>query len=212
MNYQTVKSKSEEVIRTLGGNVCDWLPVIDNTDPRESSAVADRALVLNAMVQIAFGAPVHIIGAWIKANHLEEALSRKDRLILGTKDGAITEQQRTDLYWYIEALWALVWSGRLITELRIDHPVGDNLASLMPNLRVNEDGIEFRRRFVLRPFEEIHEMLDLYFRAHWYARDGHLNGYPTGVFGLDSIMERRRALEWICDRTIDDWDETPEDT
>jgi hypothetical protein len=39
-----------------------------------------------------------------------------------------------------------------------------------------------------------------------------LNGYSTGVFDLDIIMERRKALEWIADRTIEDWDEAPEST
>lgn len=55
-------------------------------------------------------------------------------------------------------------------------------------------------------------MLDLYFRAHWYARDGQLNGYPTAPFDLDIIMERRKTLEWLVDRSIEDWDDTPQDT
>lgn len=164
------------------------------------------------MIQIHFGAPPHIIDNWIKVNSLEQALSRKDRLVLAATAEEITAQQRIDLYWYIEALWTLVWSGGLVAELKIDEPVGEGLASLMPDLRTGEDGGNFCRRFALRPFEEIHEMLDLYFRAHWYARDGHLNGYATGVFSLDSIMERRRALEWICDRTIPDWEDAPDGT
>jgi Domain of unknown function (DUF4272) len=212
LDYQAVKSKSEEIISALGGRVCDWLPVLDHTEPRESSAVADRALVLNAIIQIYFGAPVHIVSEWIRDNQLEESLSHNDRHVLGAKAEELTEQQRTNLFWYIEALWALAWSGQLTEELRIDKPVGDNLASLMPDLRVNEDGRKFRQRFKLRPFVEIHVMLDLYYRAHWYARDGHLNGYSTGVFNLDSIMERRRSLEWICDRTIGDWEDTPDGT
>jgi hypothetical protein len=55
-------------------------------------------------------------------------------------------------------------------------------------------------------------MLDLYYRAHWYARDGLLNGYATEPFNLDVIMERRRALEWISDRNLADWEDAPEDT
>ena len=212
MDYRATKFKSEVIIRNLGGGVCDWLPIIDQSTPRESSTVADRALVLNAMIQIYFGAPAQVVGDWIKENHLGQALSRKDRLVLAADSREITEQQRIELYWYIEALWALVWSGQLIAELGIDQPVGDNLATLMPKLRINEDASDFRQRFVLRPFEDIYEMLDLYFRSHWYARDGQLKGYPTGSFDLDSIMERRRALEWIADRTVGDWEDTPDGT
>jgi hypothetical protein len=48
-------------------------------------------------------------------------------------------------------------------------------------------------------------MLDLYFRLHWWTRDGQLNGYETGDVRLDIIMERRKALEWVLDDSCD-WD------
>jgi hypothetical protein len=55
-------------------------------------------------------------------------------------------------------------------------------------------------------------MLDLYYRAHWYVVDGHLHRYDTGDFDLDIIMERRKALEWIGDPTVEDWDYTDAST
>jgi hypothetical protein len=207
-----VKVESERIIQALGGRICDWLPWLDRTDPRESAEVADRALVLHAMLQIYFGAPTELIRAWIVGNRLEAALSRRDRSVLATRSDKLTDQEKTHLFWYIEALWAMTWAGQFIAELAIDEPVGDNLASLLPNLRVNEDASRFRNGFALRPFEEIYGMLDLYYRAHWYARDGHLNAYPTEPFNLDVIMERRRALEWIADQNLPDWDDAPDDT
>jgi Domain of unknown function (DUF4272) len=207
-----IKVESERIIKALGGEICDWLPWLDRTNPRESTEVADRALVLHAMLQIYFGAPVHVIASWIKTNRLEVSLSRQDRSTLNKQLSELTEQERTNIYWYIEALWAMVWAGQLVENLAVDQSVGDNLASLLPNLQLKEDASSFRRRFALRPFEQIYRMLDLYFRAHWYARNGHLNGYSTEPFNLDVIMERRRALEWISDGTISDWEETPEDT
>jgi len=82
---RAVKSKSEDIIKSLGGGVCDWLPALDLTEPRGSAEVADRALALHALVSIYFGAPLHFIDAWIKENKLETALSRQDRLVLATK-------------------------------------------------------------------------------------------------------------------------------
>jgi len=207
-----VKAESERIIKALGGGICDWLPWLEQSNPRESTEVADRALVLHAMLQISFGAPVHVIASWIKANRLEGSLSRQDRSTLNKQPSELTEQEMTNISWYIEALWAMVWAGQLIENLSVDQPVGNNLASLLPNLQLNEDAGSFRRRFALRPFEQVYRMLDLYFRAHWYARDGDLNGYSTEPFNLDVIMERRRALEWISDRTISDWEDTPQDT
>lgn len=205
-----VKAESERIILALGGRICDWLPQLDRTEPRASSEVAERALVLHAMLQIYFGAPIDVIASWINANQLDFSLSRHERSLLMNE--SLTEQERINLYWYIEALWAMVWAGQLTEDLAIDQHVGGNLASLLPNLQVYEDGSSFRRRFLLRPFEEIYNMLDLYYRAHWYARDGQLNNYPTEPFNPDVITERRRALEWISNRKLADWEDTPDNT
>ena len=207
-----VKAESERMIKALGGRVCDWLPVLERGGMRSAADVADRALALHAMIEIAFGAPTEVIASWIRANHLEAALARRDREILARRRDQLSEEELSTLGWSMEALWALVWAGGLIDALRVEQPIGDNLAALLPNIQRNEDTSSFRRRFALRPAEEIYAMLDLYYRAHWYARDGQLNGYATGAFDLGRIMERRRALEWISDRTLADWADTPEDT
>jgi hypothetical protein len=207
-----VKAESERIIKALGGGICDWLPWREPTEPRTSAEVADRALVLHAMVAIAFGAPIDVIASWIRANCLDQSLSRQDRSVLTMKRDKLTDHEMSNLFWQIEALWAMTWAGQLIPELPPDQPVGDSLASLMPNFQAKEDAGSFRRRFVLRPYAEIYSMLDLYYRAHWYAHNGQLTGQATDPFNLDVIMERRRALEWISDRTIEDWEDTPDDT
>jgi hypothetical protein len=212
MDPAEVKARSEGLIRSLGGKTLDWLPWLDRSDPRETAEVAERTLAMHALLGIYFQAPVAVIAKWIQDNGLGHVLSRRERALLGTPEAELTQQDRIDLYWYLEALWAFAWAGQLIPELPIDKPVGDELASLLPDIENGEGGAEFRAAFLLRPFGDIFQMLDVYFRAHWYARDGHLNGYSTGVFNLDIILERRKALEWIADRTIEDWDETPEST
>jgi hypothetical protein len=212
MNPAEAKERSEHVIRALGGKTLDWLPWLDRTEPRESARVADRALAMHALLAIYFRAPIALIADWIDRNGLSPVVSRRERALLDAPSRGLSDQDRTNLYWYLEALWALVWAGGLIPELPIEKPVGDNLASLLPDIEQGQMADGFRAGFVLRPFGEIFQTLDLYFRAHWYARDGQLNGYSTGVFDLDIIMERRRALEWIADRTIEDWDEVPEST
>ena len=212
MDRAEVKARSEHLIRSLGGKTLDWLPWLDRSQPRASAEVAERTLAMHALLGIYFQAPIPVIATWIQDNGLEGAPSRRERALLGIREGELTQQDRIDLYWYIEALWAFAWAGKLIPDLPIDKPVGDNLASLLPNIENGERGDAFRTAYALRSFADIFQMLDIYFRAHWYARDGQLSGYATGAFNLDIIMERRRALEWISDRTIGDWDETPEST
>jgi hypothetical protein len=132
--------------------------------------------------------------------------------ILEKERAELSEQELIDLRWYLEALWAFVWAGGFIEAMPIDEPVGDQLASFLPNLQTNESGEHFAQNFELWTFEELFTQLDLYFRAHWYAFDGHLNGYDTTPFSLSPIMERRKSLEWTCDSSIVDWGEIPLDT
>ena len=207
-----VKAESERIIKQLGGRVCDWLPVKEHTELRPSTEVADRALVLHAMGQIPFHAPTAVLAAWIRANSLEASLTMKERTLLACPNNQLIQQELSDLFWYFDALWAMVWAGGLIQSLAIDQPMGDTLAALLPDLQKNEPATSFRAHFTLRPADEIYAMLDLYYRAHWYAVEAKLKGYSTRHFELDSIIERRRALEWISDRTIPDWEQTPQDT
>ncbi|RYG40885.1 DUF4272 domain-containing protein, partial [bacterium] len=65
---------------------------------------------------------------------------------------------------------------------------------------------DFARRVRMRSYAELYAMRDLYYRAHWFARDGRINGYSTEPFIESTILERRRALEWLLDKTAD-WNE-----
>lgn len=208
----TVKHESEAIILRAGGQICDWLPHLDRDhQPRDLDAVVRRALILNAMLQIYFKAPVAVIKEWITRHGLGDALSQSERTILEKDNDGLTEQERINLYWYIEALWTMVWAGQLIPGLPFDEGVGDVLASLCPKLQHDEDGSKFSKNMRLRSRDELFRMLDLYFRLHWWTRNAHLTGQNTGVVRLDIMMERRKALEWIMDPECD-WDNVEQGT
>ena len=206
-----VKAESEKAILAANGRVCDWLPCPDQVEPRMREEIVGRALVMNALLNIYFRAPVPVIKGWIEANGLAGHLSESERALLQKKNGELSKQELVDLYWYIEGLWALMWVGSLIPDLPIDRPVEDHMATLTPNLQRKEDGTKFSRNMQIRPYEDLYRMLDLYYRAHWYTEDGRINGYLTGQIDGDIIMERRKALEWVMDRTVE-WDDVPLDT
>jgi hypothetical protein len=206
LDPEAVKRDSEAIVRRAGGDICDWLPFLDrDAKPRELAAVVRRALILNAMLQIYFKAPVAVIKDWITRNGLADDLSESEREILDKEDDDLTEQERINLYWYIESLWTLVWAGKLIDDLPFDKSVGNELASLCPALQRNEDGSKLSKKMRLRSRDELFRMLDLYYRLHWWTRNSQLTGKDTGVVRLDIIMERRKALEWVMDPACD-WD------
>lgn len=206
-----VKARSEQIILRAGGRVNPALPLIGRRKPRSQEELIGRALVMNALINIAFQAPIPVIRDWIAAHELSAHLSASERALLGKSNDDLTEQDNIDLYWSVEALWALMWAGGLIEDLPVVQPVPNTMAWLVPNLQQNEGTSKFSDRMRMRPYRELHEMLDLYYRAHWYARDGSLRRYPTGSFSQDIIMERRKALEWLMDVDVD-WDNVPQDT
>jgi hypothetical protein len=206
IDHQVVKRDSEAIILRHGGQICDWLPCLDpRRRPRDVKAIARRALVLNAMLQISLEAPVEIVRKWIADNYLDSDLATSERILLQKNNGQLTRQEQINLYWNLEALWALAWAGGLVDNLPFNQRVGDNLASLCPNLRRNEDGSKLLDRMRLRPHDQLFRMLDLYYRLHWWTRNAELTGRSTGDVSHDIIMERRKALEWVMNAD-EDWD------
>lgn len=206
-----VKANSERIILAAGGQTLDLLPIIGQTGLRKNSELISRSLILNALINIHFNAPTGIIKAWVEKHQLTAHLSVSERDLLTKENQELSEQERVNLFWYIEALWALMWAGSLIDELPVDRPVEDYMASLTPNVQLDEGTEKFSERMRLRPHNDLYAMLDLYYRAHWYARNAQLNGKPSGNFSIDVIMERRRSLEWLLDPKSD-WDNTNSST
>jgi hypothetical protein len=209
---QAIKRESEAIILKAGGQILDWLPHLEREDePRDLRAVVRRALILNAMVQIWFKAPIEVISDWITQNGLADDLAESERAILAKENDELSDQELTNLYWNIEALWALVWVGSLIHDLPFNEGVRNELASLSPNLQQNEDDSKYAKKMRLRSKDELFRMLDLYFRLHWWTRNAQLTGKQTGDVEIDVIMERRKALEWVMDPDCD-WDSTEQST
>ncbi len=172
---------------------------------RSAEALAGRALVLDGLANLAREAPVPAIKAWIVANGLTQALSTFEAALLQKETEALTQQERINASWYDEAIYALLWAGGLVPGLPLDENYPASMLEILPNVERDESGRDLQRRVRVRPEAELIAMLDLYYCAHWYARDGGLNGYDTGLFDMGRIMERRKALEWLLDPSSD-WD------
>ena len=200
-----VKDQTDEKLQNLGIRVPSWLPAIEQSEMRGLDQLVGRALTMNALLAIYFGAPIPVIKTWIHNNGLDHHLSNSECNILIKDNAQLTKSEVTNLYGYIEGLWALMWVGGLIDVLDFTHPIDDTMVLLVPNLQVNEDGSKFKRKMKLRPYSELFAMLDLSYRLHWYARDGSLHGYSTEPISLDIVVERRKALEWLMDQSAD-WD------
>lgn len=206
-----IKAASESAVRRSGGQVCDWLPYIEPTTLRDANDVTARALVLNAMINIYFGAPTAVIRAWIARHGLADALSPVEADILSRSEDALTEQERINLYWYLEALWAFMWATGMVQAMDFTRPIPDTMATMCPNLERDEGPEKFTASMNLRDYETLYKERDLYYRVMWWARELSLTGRTDPKFDLSRTMERRRALEWIMDTSLE-WDDLPLNT
>lgn len=205
LNSEETKSRSEKIILNAGGAILDYLPTLDLPKPREQKDLIKRALVLNAMYQLHLNAPKYYIADWIKQNDLSSELTSKEHSILFSEN-ALTEKDHYELYWSLESLWAIAWATNLIQDLAFDQQVGSELAELSPNLQLNENGEKYKVNMRIRSIKSIFEMLDLYYRLHWWVLSNKKENKPTGTIILEVIAARRKALEWILDNTSR-WDE-----
>ena len=109
-------------------------------------------------------------------------------------------------HWRIEAIYALQWAlGWWGTMLR-----PDEVCSLDDVLHKAFDHAELASP-KRRPVGEILDAFDEYYRLHWACVDARLNSRELPQVDDGIVLERRHALQWLCDPE-DDWDNVSLDT
>ena len=171
----------------------------------------NAVLFYSAFIQLHFGAPNDFIRYYLLENGLLSELTNDENTRLEESYDSWEEQDKTDLYWSIEAIWALAWAGKKHSNLTLNTGVENSLSSCLPNFQENESAKGFIENFSLRSEKEIFTTLDSFYRAHWFARNHSLAGQKSSLVDLDIIIERRKALEWICN-IEENWDEVSLDT
>lgn len=199
INPDEIKKQSEAIIIKAGGEILDWLPTREPTKTRSINEIIKRALVLNAMYELHMKAPKPIIKQWLSDNNLIDELTTTESSILNSPSDELTDEENVNLYWSLDALWAIVWATSLIEDLGFDQPIGDELASLSPNLKLNEGGHKYVDNMQLRSDKSLYEMRDLYYRVHWWVKEASRNDTVPDNISYGSVIERRKALEWIVD-------------
>lgn len=208
---EKIKDRNTKQLRSSGIDIIEHLPYLDNPEFREPEEIARRMMILTALFQLHLEAPKDIIKKWLEGNGLTTYLTEEELEYLETKYSELPKQTQIDIYWFVEAIWTFAWIGGLHNNLTLNTGVEDSLATLIPNIAKNEPTEKFIINFRLRNQIEIFEMLDKFYRAHWYAKNNDLTGKKSDKVDLDIIMERRKALEFTVYKKFD-WNEISLDT
>jgi len=212
MKPDVLRRQSLRRARSLGFRCPGHLPLSSVGDARLRSLdeVVERAGALHAVIAVAFGFPPERALEWLAENGSSVCVAADERELLSLPRAAGSSLARR-LELRIEGLWALCWALGHIEELDFGSYCGDNLADIMPDLKLAQSLNGFRRRSALRPPSEIVAMEDLAYCLDWAVTDARLKGLPEpGHVRGYVIHERRHALSWIL--WSGGWEETPIDT
>lgn len=207
LTSEQIKSDSEKWILDAGGTVLRHLPTIglEELSLRNRSGIAQRALVLNILVHMSFGAPRQLCKEWLERHGLLGAVSASELRLLD-QTGALDTATENTLRWEMESLLAAAWLAGFVEELTPTTGIPDSLASFFPNLQDNETPEAFLSKVACRSLEEIHPVLDLFYRANWHTINCNLTGKDPGPLHPGVVYCRRKMLEWATHADCD-WDD-----
>lgn len=199
-----VREVNNQILESKNYRFNSWLPILEDPNMRNLDEIKGRMSVMNAMINISFEAPVSYIRKWIEKHNLTSHLSSRENEILIKDNDELTDYELNSLRWYLESLWALMWAVKMIHNLDETQWCGENMAMMLPNLEQEESNEKIEKISELKTDDEIYNMLDLYYRFHWYCVDERIKGVKAKINeGL--IYERRKALEWLMNKDSD-WD------
>jgi hypothetical protein len=194
---------------------------------RSADEVARRCIVLYAVLGAGHGEPRDKLIGWLRGGGPWEAASPKEREFLLSE--SLTQQQRINATWRAEALFPLVWSLGLISEMPIPQQLCDVqlIRSVLPPLLGPVS--EFISTARLRDDAEIYDANEVIYQIHWRIRNAQLRDQPTPPgklprmpvedcqpavesYNASVVQERHYALNWLIGYREQAWDKVTTDT
>lgn len=177
---------------------------------RSAAAVARRCLVLCSVVAASHDEDRTKILSWLKSEGLWDDTSPKERSFLQSKKP--TNKQLINASWRVEALYLLLWALRLIPSLDVGKTPSEQfrLTELLPFMGPTS---EFINNSELRREDEIYELNEKIYEAHWAVRDARINN-KSSPKDIDPgvIMERHYGINWLMGYCGQSWDNVTTDT
>jgi hypothetical protein len=193
-----IRKNTVEIFKDWGLSVLPLhLPLLENDlRLRSEDEIIDRILIMEACAAVAFGFDKILAQNWIIEQKITAEFSSAEVNFLWgnhrTKEKGLFIDQ-------IESIWALMWVGGFMQEINVLDNCSDSLITLLPDLEANQSSEMFRSKIKLRPYQEILQMLDIYYCLNWAIHDAFLHknrDFPLKT-SYPMVLARRKALEWV---------------
>jgi hypothetical protein len=167
--------------------------------------VADRVVVLYALVGLAHDADPRKLLQWLQSTRCDGALEAQERELFEKE--RVTGEEEKRLSWLKEALSLLLWAGGLLSDLGPAHGECD-LDEVLPLIPPEIAVADFRRALALRSNAELFVEADYLYQLHWALRHPEVwqSQESYSRFSRDVVIERRRAIEWLLHRRLPWWE------
>ena len=207
MDLKQIREKSIQTSKQIGLYVSPTLPLLDSgLEMRSTEEAISRLLVLNAVAATAHGFDKARAIAWLKEEVLTDLLNEQERRFIFEGVG-----QPDHFRMQVEGMWALAWAIGIANDLNFAKDCDSRFVTMLPNLKLSQSSVDFRKRANPRPVEQVLSACDLAYCLHWAIRQAELSGNrPVASLKSYVVIERRRALEWLLSK--DEWGETSLDT
>jgi len=106
-NPEKIKEENTKILLKQGIEVVGHLPYIERNKHRNDDEIAKRTIAMAALYQLEFGAPKDFISQYLKENSLIDQLTAEETKLLEEDYENLTDQQKVNLSWSVEAIWAL---------------------------------------------------------------------------------------------------------
>lgn len=146
---------------------------------------------------------INFFAQLINEQGMVDCLTQSEKDILSR--GTLLKQEEIDISWYQEGLYALCWCLGLTTKFDLLQEEAD-LETIFPLIPPEVDINQFIQEAKLIDFRLIVLETEFYYGVHWALRhpESWLK-YEYEKYSISIIRERRKALEWVIDNSVD-WD------
>jgi len=200
----SIRQRNSQFFAEKGFSPLPTLPMISGRGLRPIEEIKGRMSVMNALINIAFEAPIEYISEWIYKHDLANHLSPTERELLSTDLSEVSDEDINALTWYMEGLYTLMWVTKIADHLDENAHMDEELAAKLPNLAEAETNQKLSSLQHIQSDEDTYHMLDYYSHLLLYQNSGL---HPSDI-ALDegSLYERCKALTWVLHAEME-WDE-----